>query len=74
MAKKDEIKSFDDLFSESSVAPEKITVAPKVIFNKDSDDESEGEKGHADVDELMGGSDDDKSVNGDNNSWDLENI
>jgi len=74
MAKKDEIKSFDDLFSESSVAPEKITEAPKVIFNKDSDDESEGEKGHADVDELMGGSDDDKSVNGDNNSWDLENI
>merc|ERR1711892_511816 len=74
MVKKDEIKSFDDLFSESSVAPEKITEAPKVIFNKDSDDESEGEKGHADVDELMGGSDDDKSVNGDNNSWDLENI
>lgn len=71
--KKDEVKSFDELFSESSVTNKKVAET-KVVFNKDSDDESDHEKGHADVDDLMGGSDDDKSKNGDDNNWDLENI
>ena len=62
--KTDEVKSFDDLFSESSVTNKKVADA-KIVFNKDSDDESDNEKGHADVDNLIGGSDDDKSRNGD---------
>jgi len=60
-AGKQEGKSFDDLFFSSSSTPKKIdevTSGSGVIFNKDSDDESE--KGHADVDDLMGGSDDEK--------------
>jgi len=71
--KTDEVKSFDDLFSESSATNKKVADA-KIVFNKDSDDESDNEKGHADVDDLIGGSDDDKSRNGDDNTWDLENI
>ena len=65
-------KSFDDLFSEASDTTKKGNEeTPTVVFNKDSDDESE--KGHADVDDLMGGSDDEKSRNGDN-GWDLEDV
>jgi len=65
-------KSFDDLFSETSDTTKKANEeTPIVVFNKDSDDESE--KGHADVDDLMGGSDDEKSRNGDN-GWDLEDV
>jgi len=64
-------KTFDDLFSESK----KINAnTSDIVFNKDSDDESDDEKGHVDIDELMGGSDDDKSKNGDPVRWDLENI
>jgi len=63
-------KTFDDLFSESK----KINAnTSDIVFNKDSDD-SDNEKGHVDIDELMGGSDDDKSKNGDPDRWDLENI
>eukprot|EP00091_Calanus_sinicus_P007781 TRINITY_DN19020_c0_g1_i1.p1 TRINITY_DN19020_c0_g1~~TRINITY_DN19020_c0_g1_i1.p1 ORF type:complete len:152 (-),score=49.37 TRINITY_DN19020_c0_g1_i1:237-692(-) len=70
---KDGVKSFDDLFSESSVNTKKVADA-KIVFNKDSDDESDHGKGHADIEDLMGGSDDDKSRNGDDNTWDLENV
>ena len=65
-------KSFDDLFSESSNAEKKDNEeTSKVVFNKDSDDESE--KDHADVDDLMGGSDDEKATNADI-GWDLEDV
>merc|ERR1719320_782463 len=65
-------KSFDDLFSESSNAEKKDNEeTSKVVFNKDSDDESD--KDHADVDDLMGGSDDEKTTNADI-GWDLEDV
>ena len=56
-----ESKSFDILFSESKTTLKKSVDRAKPVFNKDSDDESDQEKTHANVDDLMGGSDDDKS-------------
>eukprot|EP00092_Neocalanus_flemingeri_P026527 GFUD01028750.1.p1 GENE.GFUD01028750.1~~GFUD01028750.1.p1 ORF type:complete len:1371 (+),score=452.05 GFUD01028750.1:48-4160(+) len=68
-----EIKSFDDLFCESPVTSKKANDVAKIVFNKDSDEESDHEKALADVDDLMGGSDDEKSKVGDD-VWDLENV
>ena len=58
--KKNGNKSFDALFFESPITTKKAEDVAKVVFNKDSDDESEQDKAHADVDDLMGESDDDE--------------
>eukprot|EP00092_Neocalanus_flemingeri_P036324 GFUD01039546.1.p1 GENE.GFUD01039546.1~~GFUD01039546.1.p1 ORF type:complete len:744 (+),score=250.90 GFUD01039546.1:103-2232(+) len=58
---KGESNSFDVLFSESAVTPKKAKDVAKVVFNKDSDDESDHEKAIGDIDDLIGGRDDQKS-------------
>ena len=66
-------RSFDDLFDISPVAPKKdISNNIKIVFNTDSDDESDKEKSHANVDDLMGGTDDE--VKSRDDDWDLENV
>ena len=71
--KKDGNKSFDALLFESPITNKKAKDVAKVIFNKDSDEESDPEKAHADIDDLMGESEDEKSKAGDDD-WDLENV
>jgi len=60
--KSDSKKSFDDLFGESKVTPNKSK-------NDESDDEA---KDLANIDDLMGGSDDEDNSKDDD--WDLENV
>jgi len=60
----DAVKSFDDLFNES-VGGGSETFSTKFVFNKDSDDDSEGGqemRKPADVDELLKGSDDEMKI------------
>ena len=50
-------KTFDDLFGGSN---ENRGTSDQIVFNKDSDDESDGEVNKVNVDELIGGSDNDE--------------
>ena len=50
-------KTFDDLFGGSN---ETRGTSDQIVFNKDSDDESDGEVNKVNVDELIGGSDNDE--------------
>jgi len=69
--KNEEEKSFDDLFFESQVQTKIET--PKIVFNKDSDDESDQEKELADVVDPIGGNGNTNSEAADD-GWDLENV